>query len=370
MLAVDVPQSALTFRYFAELSDKVEGSVTATAVDAFHYTLREPLGVVGCITPWNYPLMQIAWKIAPALAAGNCVVLKPAEQAPLSALLLAAAVRRGRRPAGRVQRRQRFRRGCRRAARAAQRRREDLVYRLDGDRQENARLRRPVEHEARQPRMRRQVAADLPGRPRGPRSRRDVRHQRHLRRDGRGLQRRVAPARRQARLRQNSRRASSSGAATPTSRAIRSIRTTNMGPLVTQKQHERVLGYVAKGRDEGAKLEFGGDAPDRPGYYVNPTLVHAGRQRHDDRAGGNLRSGRRADRGRRPAGRAAHRQRHDLRPGRVGVDDEPALGPRSRARSRSGHASASTASITAIRRSRSSGTSNRGRAATSASRAC
>ena len=89
MVAVDVPQSALTFRYFAELSDKVEGSVTATATDAFHYTLREPLGVVGCITPWNYPLMQIAWKIAPALAAGNSVVLKPAEQAPLSALLLA-----------------------------------------------------------------------------------------------------------------------------------------------------------------------------------------------------------------------------------------------------------------------------------------
>ncbi len=107
MLAVDVPQSALTFRYFAELSDKVEGTVTATAVDAFHYTLREPLGVVGCITPWNYPLMQIAWKIAPALAAGNCVVLKPAEQAPLSALAARPAVRRGRRAARRLQRGQR-----------------------------------------------------------------------------------------------------------------------------------------------------------------------------------------------------------------------------------------------------------------------
>ena len=89
MVAIDVPQSALTFRYFAELSDKVEGSVTATAVDAFHYTLREPLGVVGCIVPWNYPLMMTSWKVAPALAAGNSVVLKPAEQSPLSALLLA-----------------------------------------------------------------------------------------------------------------------------------------------------------------------------------------------------------------------------------------------------------------------------------------
>src|SRR5262245_4282471 len=89
MLAVDVPQSSLTFRYFAELSDKVEGAVTATAVEAFHYTLREPLGVVGCIVPWNFPLMMTAWKIAPALAAGNSVVLKPAENSPLSALLLA-----------------------------------------------------------------------------------------------------------------------------------------------------------------------------------------------------------------------------------------------------------------------------------------
>ena len=89
MTGVDVPQASLTFRYFGELIDKVQGSVTNTAREAFHYTLREPLGVVGCIVPWNYPLMMTAWKVAPALAAGNTVVLKPAEQSPLSALLLA-----------------------------------------------------------------------------------------------------------------------------------------------------------------------------------------------------------------------------------------------------------------------------------------
>ncbi len=89
MLTIDVPSSAQTFGFFAELIDKIEGVVTATASDAFHYILREPLGVVGCIVPWNYPLMMAAWKVAPALAAGNCVVLKPAEQSPLSALLLA-----------------------------------------------------------------------------------------------------------------------------------------------------------------------------------------------------------------------------------------------------------------------------------------
>ena len=83
MVSIDVPAAAKNFAYFAELIDKIDGMVTATAADAFHYILREPLGVVGCIVPWNYPLLMAAWKVAPALAAGNSVVLKPAEQSPL-----------------------------------------------------------------------------------------------------------------------------------------------------------------------------------------------------------------------------------------------------------------------------------------------
>ena len=89
MMAIDVPGSSLCVRFFAEAIDKIEGAVTATDAAAFHYILREPLGVVGQIVPWNYPLMMAVWKISPALAAGNSVVLKPAEQSPLSALLLA-----------------------------------------------------------------------------------------------------------------------------------------------------------------------------------------------------------------------------------------------------------------------------------------
>ncbi len=89
MLAGDVPAAALTFKYFAETIDKIEGVVTNTGQEAFHYILRQPLGVVGCITPWNYPLLMAAWKAAPALAVGNSVVLKPAQQSPLSAVLLA-----------------------------------------------------------------------------------------------------------------------------------------------------------------------------------------------------------------------------------------------------------------------------------------
>lgn len=85
----DVPFSALTFQYFGETIDKIDGMVTSTESSALHMILREPLGVVACVTPWNYPLMMVAWKVAPALAAGNSVVLKPAEQSPMSALLLA-----------------------------------------------------------------------------------------------------------------------------------------------------------------------------------------------------------------------------------------------------------------------------------------
>lgn len=89
MLEIDLPSVIETFRFMAECIDKVEGSVTNTEADVMHFVMREPLGVVGAISPWNYPLLMATWKIAPALAAGNCVVLKPAEQAPLSCLRLA-----------------------------------------------------------------------------------------------------------------------------------------------------------------------------------------------------------------------------------------------------------------------------------------
>lgn len=89
VVAEDLPAVISTIRFMAEGIDKIEGSVTNTDSDALHLVIREPLGVVGCISPWNYPLLMATWKIAPALAAGNTVVLKPAEQSPLSALRLA-----------------------------------------------------------------------------------------------------------------------------------------------------------------------------------------------------------------------------------------------------------------------------------------
>ena len=86
---VDVPGAAACFAWYGQAVDKVYGEIAPTAADALALIGREPIGVVGAVVPWNYPLIITAWKLAPALAAGNSVVLKPAEQSPLSALALA-----------------------------------------------------------------------------------------------------------------------------------------------------------------------------------------------------------------------------------------------------------------------------------------
>jgi acyl-CoA reductase-like NAD-dependent aldehyde dehydrogenase len=86
---VDVPLAADCFRYYAGWTTKLEGETIPVRAPSLNYTLREPLGVVGAITPWNFPILMAAWKIAPALAAGNTMVLKPAKETPLTALVIA-----------------------------------------------------------------------------------------------------------------------------------------------------------------------------------------------------------------------------------------------------------------------------------------
>jgi acyl-CoA reductase-like NAD-dependent aldehyde dehydrogenase len=83
---LDVPRTAATFRYFGGMADKLEGTVIPVEAGFLNYMLREPVGVVGQVVPWNFPLMFTSWKMAPALAAGNCVVMKPAELTPLTTL--------------------------------------------------------------------------------------------------------------------------------------------------------------------------------------------------------------------------------------------------------------------------------------------
>ncbi|MEY4606057.1 MAG: aldehyde dehydrogenase family protein [Ilumatobacteraceae bacterium] len=86
---LDVPRTAACFRYFGGIADKVQGDIIPVDPGFLNYVQREPLGVVGAIVPWNFPLMFCAWKMGPALAAGNTVVLKPSELTPLSSLRLA-----------------------------------------------------------------------------------------------------------------------------------------------------------------------------------------------------------------------------------------------------------------------------------------
>ncbi len=86
---VDLPEAIGAFRWYAEAADKVFGAVAPTGADAVGLVLREPVGVVGAVLPWNFPIMLAAWKAAPALAAGNSIVIKPAELTSLSALRMA-----------------------------------------------------------------------------------------------------------------------------------------------------------------------------------------------------------------------------------------------------------------------------------------
>lgn len=86
---IDVPAASSLFCWYGEAIDKLNGEVASTDPGNLAVVTREPLGVVGAVVPWNFPLDMVAWKVAPALAAGNSVVLKPAEQSPLSALRLA-----------------------------------------------------------------------------------------------------------------------------------------------------------------------------------------------------------------------------------------------------------------------------------------
>ena len=87
--AIDIPRAASNFRFFGNAITQFSSeSHESVGQNAINYTLRQPIGVVGCISPWNLPLYLFTWKIAPAIAAGNCVVAKPSEVTPMTAYLL------------------------------------------------------------------------------------------------------------------------------------------------------------------------------------------------------------------------------------------------------------------------------------------
>ena len=96
----DLPLAIDTFDYYAGLADKIQGDTIPVNGNFLNYTLREPAGVVGQIIPWNFPLLMAAWKLGPALATGCTVILKPAEQTPLTALRLAEIIQEADLPPG------------------------------------------------------------------------------------------------------------------------------------------------------------------------------------------------------------------------------------------------------------------------------
>lgn len=100
MAKVDVSMCAGTLHYYAGWADKIEGKVVDTNPDHFNYIKKEPIGVCGQIIPWNFPLLMWSWKIGPAIAAGNTVVLKTAEQTPLSGLVAASLIKEAGFPPG------------------------------------------------------------------------------------------------------------------------------------------------------------------------------------------------------------------------------------------------------------------------------
>ena len=134
-LKVDIPGAARCIHWYAEAIDKVYDEVAPTGPGALALITREPMGVVGAIVPWNFPLLMAAWKIAPMLAAGNSLVLKPSEKSPLTALKVAELAVEAGIPPGVFNVVPGLRADRRQGARAAHGCRLHRLHRLDRDRQ-------------------------------------------------------------------------------------------------------------------------------------------------------------------------------------------------------------------------------------------
>jgi len=269
----DLPAVIATIRFMAECIDKIEGAVTNTDDGAMHLILREPLGVVGAISPWNYPLLMATWKIAPALAAGNTVVLKPAEQSPMSCLRLAELFLQAGGPPGALN----VVNGMGEIAGKALALHNDVAKVSFTGSTEVGKL---ILQYAGQSNMKR-VGLECGGK--SPQI---------FMSDLPDLERAVAAA--YNGVFANMGEVCSAGSRLLVERPIydefieRFIvegehayqpgepldPETNMGPLVDQESQQRVLGLIETGKREGARLHFGGCRPPgmENGAYVNPTL--------------------------------------------------------------------------------------------------
>lgn len=271
MLNIDIPSCVDTIRFMSEYIDKMEGAVTNTRSDVMHYVLREPIGVVGAISPWNYPLLMAVWKIAPALAAGNTVVLKPAEQAPLSCLKLGELFIEAGGPAGALN----VINGIGEIAGKALAMHNDVDKVTFTGSTEVGKLMLQYAGLSNMKRVSLECGGKSP---------------QVFMSDVADLDRAVAAA--YNGIYANMGEVCNAGSRILVDRPIydefvdkfvaegKNAYTpgdpldpdTNLGPLVTDEAQARVLSFVETGKREGAKLQFGGDAPDLNGSYINPTL--------------------------------------------------------------------------------------------------
>jgi len=271
MLNADIPAVISTIQFMAEYIDKIEGSVTNTEADVMHYILREPIGVVGAISPWNYPLLMAIWKVAPALAAGNTVVLKPAEQAPLSCLRIAELFVEAGGPPGVFN----VINGIGEVAGKALALHNDVDKVTFTGSTEVGKLMLQYAGQSNMKRVSLECGGKTP---------------QVFMADTANMERAVAAA--YHGIYANMGEVCNAGSRILVEKPLydefveRFIAEgkdayvpgnpldpqTNLGPLVTDEAQQRVLSFIESGKEEGATLAFGGDAPDLRGAYVNPTL--------------------------------------------------------------------------------------------------
>jgi aldehyde dehydrogenase (NAD+) len=264
----DVEGAIECFRYYAGWADKLDGDVIPVPGPFLNYTRREPVGVCGQIIPWNYPIQMAAWKVAPALACGNTVVLKPAEQTPLTALELARCAAEAGLPAGVLN----VVPGFGETAGAA------LVAHPDVDKiafTGSTAVGKIIQREAAGTLKR--VSLEL-----GGKSPNIVLADADLEAAVRGATSAIF---------YNTGQACTAGSRLLVEESVRdefveklvkraeAMRPGNpldpkcrMGPLVSQEQLDRVVGYIEQGKAEGAELVYGGDRPEGPGFFLNPTI--------------------------------------------------------------------------------------------------
>jgi acyl-CoA reductase-like NAD-dependent aldehyde dehydrogenase len=267
---IDVPITAEVFRYYAGWATKIYGETNPSEPSVFNFTLREAVGVCGQIIPWNFPLLMASWKLAPALACGNTVVLKPAEQTPLSALRLGELMMEAGIPEGVVNIVTGF--GPTAGGALASHMDVDKVAFTGSGEVGKEILKASTSNLKR-------VSLELGGKSPNiifP----DADMNTAVFGSMMGIflnQGQVCCAGSRIFVQEkmyDQFTDSLTGMAAGLTLGDPFDPNTRMGPLVSKEQHERVLGYLKIGKDEGAKTNIGGErGPQERGYFVKPTVL-------------------------------------------------------------------------------------------------